>query len=55
VAVDSAGRAFIGNPHGKHWTVEPIAGAAPLTGVACRSTDVCVAVDQAGEAFVGRG
>jgi hypothetical protein len=26
-----------------------------LTGVACFSTKVCAAVDQAGDAFVGRG
>jgi hypothetical protein len=53
VAVDSLGRAVIGDPAGGTWSVEPIAGATALVHIACPSTGECVAVDSAGDAFVG--
>jgi hypothetical protein len=55
VAVGGGGDAVEGDPAvGGGWTLVPISGAARLNGISCDpSGAVCVAVDSAGNAFVG--
>jgi hypothetical protein len=56
VAVDDGPNAVQGDPSaGGGWTVAPIRGADPLTGVSCSSLSRCVAVGASGDAYVGPG
>lgn len=54
LVADDAGRVLVGDPHQNAWTTETVAEAAPLAGDRLHVGTLCVAVDAAGQAFLGR-